>query len=96
MVAFCQVVSAWKAATDGQDDHTDFQKFLFNNNVMITILILGSVFAGFGQAIIWVAQGEYMSLCATESTSGFYMGYFWTLYMSSQICGNALGSVLIL
>ena len=36
-----------------------------------------------------------MSKCASESNKGFYFGYFWAWYMSSQIVGNALGALII-
>lgn len=38
---------------------------------------------GFGMGVLWVAQGEYVSLCATEETKGFYFAHFWAFYMSS-------------
>lgn len=37
-----------------------------------------------------------MSLCASPTTKGFYFGYFWAMYMSSEIIGNWVGSILIL
>lgn len=58
-------------------------------------MIAGSVIGGYGQAILWTAQGEYVSLCAKEETKGFYFGFFWTIYMSSQIIGNAIGGYII-
>ena len=45
-----------------------------------TGLIVGSMASGFGQALMWIAQGEYIGLCATEKTQGFYFSYFWGLY----------------
>jgi hypothetical protein len=45
--------------------------------------------------LLWVAQGEYVSNCASESTKGFYFGHFWALYMSAQIFGNLTGALLI-
>lgn len=70
-------------------------KFLTSQNVCITICFIGSILAGFGQAVLWVAQGEYMSSCATEETKGFFFGYFWVWYMASQIIGNFIGSYII-
>ena len=37
-----------------------------------------------------------MSLCATKETEGFYFGYFWSIYMTSQVFGNWIGSIIIL
>jgi hypothetical protein len=64
-------------------DQSAFMKFLTSQNVCITICFIGSILAGFGQAVLWVAQGEYMSSCATEETKGFFFGYFWVWYMAS-------------
>jgi hypothetical protein len=50
---------------------------------MITILVAASVLSGLGQALVWVGSGEYMALCATEKSKGFYFGFFWVLYMCS-------------
>ena len=36
-----------------------------------------------------------MAKCATESSKGFYYGYFWVWYMSAQIIGNLSGALLI-
>lgn len=36
-----------------------------------------------------------MSKCASETNKGFYFGYFWAWYMSSQIVGNAVGALII-
>ena len=47
------------------------------------ILYTANIFGGIGSALIWVAQGEYTSLCATEETKGFYMGHFWAIYMGA-------------
>lgn len=62
---------------------------------MITILVAASVLSGLGQALVWVGSGEYMALCATEKSKGFYFGFFWVLYMCSQIFGNFLGAQTI-
>lgn len=35
-----------------------------------------------------------MSKCATQSSKGFYFGYFWSLYQGSQIFGSMFGSLL--
>ena len=50
---------------------------------------------GFGDAVQWVAQGKYISDCATEKTKGFYFSYFWTYYMSSQVFGNLIAAFVL-
>ena len=44
---------------------------------------------------MWVAQGEYVSDCASRETQGFYFAHFWAFYMSSQVVGNAVGGFMI-
>ena len=59
------------------------------------ILIVGNLIAGFGAALIWVAQGDYISLCSTESTKGFYFGYFWVWNKMAEALGNLIGSMAL-
>ena len=78
------ILSSWRANNEeATPDQSAVYNFLANRNLVITVLIVSSALSGFGQAIVWVAEGEYMSLCATESTKGFYFGYFWSWYMAS-------------
>ena len=51
---------------------------------------------GFGVALMTVAQGEYITSCATERTKGFYFGYFLAIMELSLVVGNLTGSILIL
>ena len=86
MVVFCQIPGAWRALNnqnDNPDDHSSFYNFMNDSTTVKVVLFFGSVAAGTGQALLWTAQGEYVSLCATEENKGFYFGYFWSWYMSS-------------
>jgi uncharacterized membrane protein YjgN (DUF898 family) len=56
----------------------------------VTAVILN----GLGASVIWVAQGEYFSNCATRGSKGFYFGMFWSIYQGSQIFGSYFGSLL--
>jgi hypothetical protein len=51
--------------------------------------------AGFGAALIWVAQGDYISQCSSESTQGFYFGYFWVWNKMAEALGNFIGAFAI-
>lgn len=35
---------------------------------------------GFGAAIIWVAQGQYISQCATDRNKGLFNAVFWVFF----------------
>lgn len=88
------ILSAWQAEkTPGEN--SAIVEFFINHNVVITILVITTTLSGLGQAVVWVGAGEYMSLCATEESKGFYFGFFWVFYMSSQIFGNFLGAISI-
>jgi hypothetical protein len=47
------------------------------------LTILGSAICGFGGAILWVAEGHYASICATDKNKGFFNGTFWAFMQSS-------------
>jgi len=38
---------------------------------------------GFGAGILWVAQGKYISQCASDLNKGLFNSYFWAFFMSS-------------
>jgi hypothetical protein len=70
------------AKSDGlltQDSH-----FLFLSDPSLQLILALTGFAhGFGEAILFVSQGSYLTLCATPTTKGFYFGFFLACYMSS-------------
>jgi MFS family permease len=50
---------------------------------------------GFGAGLLWVAQGEYVTNCATDETKGFYFSYFFIIFMISQIVGNLVAGFVL-
>jgi len=99
---FSQILPAWYNELQGDDEVQQKAKveaawygFLVNKSFITVILFVSNALAGIGVAMIWIPQGEYMSLCATEDTKGFYFGYFWVWYMSAQIIGNLAGAIMI-
>ena len=62
---------------------------------LVTFLFVGAIMSGFGRGIAWVAQGEYTAQCATKETKGKLFSIFWFFYMSSQIIGNFIASLII-
>jgi MFS family permease len=59
------------------------------------MLTVTAAINGAGAGILWVSQGIYISQCATNETKGFYNGYFWAFFMSSQIVGNVIAALLL-
>jgi hypothetical protein len=87
MMIYTEIIPAWKAESEGS--------FLMKDSTVKNILILGNLVAGFGAALIWVAQGDYISLCSTEMTKGFYFGYFWVWNKMAEVLGNLIGALAI-
>jgi len=54
-----------------------------------------SAICGIGNSLVWPAQGKYIADCANEDTKGFFYGYFWAYYMSSQVIGNLIGAAVL-
>ncbi|KAH7693342.1 Ion channel regulatory protein, partial [Aphelenchoides avenae] len=50
--------------------------FLFLNE---PFLYISSAMMGIGAAVIWTAQGKYLSLNSSEETAGKHSGIFWAI-----------------
>jgi hypothetical protein len=85
----CSLPPALKA------ENTGTESFFFSDGFIYFTALFASVLDGFGDAVQWVAQGKYISDCATEKTKGFYFSYFWTYYMSSQVFGNLIAAFVL-
>ena len=59
------------------------------------MILIASGINGFGAAILWVGQGKYIADCATDENRGFFYGYFWAWFMSTQVLGNLIGALVI-
>ena len=90
MVIYTEIISAWKVDSDSKG-----QTFMFGDGVIEFFMIIGNIFAGVGAAFIWVAQGEYISLCSTDQTRGFLFGYFWVWNKLAEVFGNLAGAISI-
>mmetsp|Transcript_43037 Transcript_43037/g.31018 ORF Transcript_43037/g.31018 Transcript_43037/m.31018 type:complete len:129 (-) Transcript_43037:1294-1680(-) len=76
-------------------EHPDASSFLLNRGFIKFALLFSSMLNGLGASILWVAEGNYLSQCATESTKGFFFSYFWFILMLSQVFGNFIGAVIM-
>ena len=50
---------------------------------------------GFGAGILWVSQGQYISMCANDTNKGSYNSIFWAIFQSSSLIGGLLSSFVI-
>jgi hypothetical protein len=52
------------------------------------VVLFMSTIIGFGAAILWIAEGEFIKENSTAETRGIANGIFWCLFQLNQICGN--------
>lgn len=48
------------------DDYGPVAHFFMKKSVVVWTIYITSVITGLGQAFVFIAQGNYISLCATE------------------------------
>ena len=73
----------------------DSQSWLLNQNFIRSLILVAAAINGFGAAILWVAQGQYISMCANEKNKGEYNSIFWALFMCSAVIGNLMGAFVV-
>ena len=78
------------AATPTQYPDTSMSKTLIS-----VVILIAAAINGFGASILWVAQGKYISMCASNENKGSYNGIFWAFFMSSQVFGNLMGAFVL-
>ena len=76
-------------------DHPDNDSFITSNGFITGLLIICALINGAGAALIWVSNGNYISECATPKTKGFFYGFFWIVYMMSQVVGSLIGAAIL-
>ena len=57
--------------------------------------ITGSIICGFGSAILWVAEGRYISRIANDSNKGTYNSVLWAFMQTSQIVGTLFSALVL-
>jgi hypothetical protein len=76
-------------------DNPNSDSVVTSDGFITAILIICALINGFGAALIWVANGNYISECATPKTKGFFYGFFWVVYMMSQVVGSLIGAAIL-
>ena len=86
---FAQIFPAMKYDNPSSDS-------VFTSDAFITgILVVCALINGTGAALIWVSNGNYISQCATPKTKGLFYGFFWIVFMSSQVVGSLIGAAIL-
>lgn len=75
-----------------------------NVHILSYVLFASSAVIGFGAAILWTAQGAFISSCATfyetanglqpSSTMGMFNGIFFSIFQVNQFLGNLLAATM--
>ena len=65
------------------------------NSIIEKVIYIASAINGFGAAILWVAQGRYISRIATNQNKGAYNSIFWGFYQSSQVIGMLINAIVL-
>ena len=75
--------------------HLDLDLWYLNKTFIIVLVYFAAAVNGLGAATLWVAQGEYVALCANDSNKGFYNSVFYAIFMMSSIFGNLMSAFII-
>lgn len=94
-LAYCTLILAFVFPATKYDHPDDEGTFFVSDAFIKTMLVLTAIISGFGASILWVANGNYISECAIEQTKGFFFGFFWVIYMLSQVCGSLIGAAIL-
>ena len=76
-------------------DHPEKDGVITSNGFITALLIVCALINGTGAALIWVSNGNYISELATPKTKGFFYGFFWIVYMMSQVIGSLIGAAIL-
>ena len=63
--------------------HPDSDNWAYGETFYYVVNMIISAASGFMGALLWVAEGKFISECASEETKGFYFSYFWMFYRQS-------------
>jgi MFS family permease len=63
--------------------------------VVPTVLFIMSGLIGFGAAILWVAQGTFLTKNSTKETLGRNSGIFFGFYQMNQVIGNLIAAAIL-
>ena len=69
--------------------------WILNKSLIKAVILISAFINGFGAAILWVAQGRYISRIANDSNKGTYNSIFWAFFMSSQVIGALFAAIVL-
>ena len=75
--------------------HMESELWYLNKSFIIFFTYLAAGICGFGGAVLWVAQGKFVAMCADDSNKGMYNSFFYGVFMMSTIFGNLMSAFVI-
>jgi MFS family permease len=65
--------------------------------IVLSATLFGSFMIGLGAAVLWVAQGKYLSDCIQKASqhSGLYTGTFFTIQSGSMIFAFMFNTIIL-
>ena len=75
--------------------HLDSDAWYLNKTFIILLVYFAAAVNGFGASILWVAEGQYVSMCANDKNKGLFNSTFWAIFMSSNIVGYLMSAFVI-
>ena len=55
------------------------------------LILAAAAVLGLSAAVIWTAQGHFITQCSDESNRGMHSGLFWAMLQCSLLIGNLIG-----
>ena len=97
LVAGAIGTTVWIALTLFAARHQNIgrQNELQYHEMVTWILIISTLVNGVTIGALWTAANTYVALCAARNNKGYFFGYFWCFYMTSQICGNFIAALML-
>ena len=83
------------ASAPGQYPERADDLWILNKSLIKAVILISAFINGFGAAILWVAQGRYISRIANDSNKGTYNSIFWAFFMSSQVIGALFAAIVL-
>ena len=93
-VCYCLYIASFILAS-ASIKYPEQQSWYLDKGVIEATILSTAIVNGFGAAILWVAQGKYISRIATDSNKGTYYSIFWAIFMSCLIVGVLFGAIVL-
>jgi len=63
--------------------------------IYLAVYYIASALCGFGAAVLWTAQGAFLTSCSTPTTMSFHSGLFFAIFQVNSLIGPIAAIVLV-